>query len=202
MFCTVLLWVSTRKAANAATLSAKAAKESAEATTVAADAGKKSADAAVEAAEASKKSTDLLAELNRPYMGVSYVELRPDANAQNRDSWDIAWAIENFGALPALSVNATIELLLDQQPLSSEIGPISAEVFPKSKPIETTTVLQWGVSNPGKDAVLRGEKFLIVKISVDYRASSGTRYSHEAHAQFLGGRGKFSVLKSTTRTVK
>lgn len=132
--CTILLWLSTRKAANAAMMSAKAAKESAEATTVAADAGKKSADAAVEAAEASKKSTDLLAELNRPYMGVSHVKLEPDANAQNRPYWDISWAVENFGTLPALAVKARIEFLVADEKGESLLFRGSALSPPKYFP--------------------------------------------------------------------
>jgi hypothetical protein len=203
VLCTVLLWVSTRRAADAAMMSAEAAKASAEATTVAAEAGRKSADAAVEAAEASKKSTDLLAELNRPYMGISFIGLRPDANAQNNPYWDIAWAIENFGTLPALAVKAKIDLLAEDDKsetlLMGGIGPISAEVFPKSNPIETRTVLSWKEFSRERDLVLSGKNSLTAKMTIHYMTTGGTKFIHEAHAEFRRGYGTFSVYSSTTQ---
>jgi hypothetical protein len=208
VFCTILLWVSTRKAANAAMISAEAAKKSAEATTAAADAGRKSADAAVEAAEASKKSTDLLAEMNRPYMGVSSVELKPDANAQNGTRWDIAWSIENFGTLPALAVEARLELLAEDKstgaetPLFEALGPLAAEVFPKLKPIENRTVLPWDDFKVVREAVLNGSAYLIANIAIAYSTSRDTRYLHEAEAQFSRGRGTFEIYKSTTKKIE
>lgn len=70
--CTVALWLSTRRAANAATMAAEAAKKSAEAT--------------IEAAAAARKLADLLSAQHRPYVrsesGPCSAEIFPQSSSE------------------------------------------------------------------------------------------------------------------------
>jgi hypothetical protein len=180
--CTILLWLSTRKAANAAAASAEAATRSADATTLAAD--------------ASKTSADLLTDLHRPYMGVHQIALIGGANYQNQPLWQISWEIRNFGTLPALAVDAKLDFVVGATVLFTSVATSAAEVFPASDPV--TTIVSFPFEGPRRDEVLNGMMFLIARITITYATSSGERYQHCADAHYNRGRGTFTVVKSQT----
>src|SRR4029077_18416746 len=73
-----------------------------------AEATKKSADAAIEAALAAKKSAEITAALHRPFVGLSGVMPKHGFGSQ---FWDIAFALKNYGTLPALHVGAMFDFI-------------------------------------------------------------------------------------------
>jgi hypothetical protein len=181
VLCTVFLWLATKKAAEAATVSA--------------DAAKKSADATSAAAGESKKSAELLAALNRPYMGVHRVAF-PNPAGQNELIWGISSEIRNFGTLPALAVEARVEFVLNETVLYAAAGPFSAEIFPQSEPVLIDASFPF--TGPRRDEVLIGAVMLVARIQILYAASNGQRYKHRANAQFKRGYPVFSVIDSET----
>lgn len=186
VICTLALWWTTRRAANAAKESADAAKES--------------ADATKETAEESKRSADLLAELNRPYMGVHHVEFTTGAQGQNHpDVWQITWAIRNFGTLPAQGVKAEVQLLVGETPQFTWSGPLAAEVFPLSDPVSTVTNFEF--RGALRAAAMNGTFVPMIRIRIEYAASGGQRYNHRADWKFNRGYGTFSVVNSETKSL-
>lgn len=169
--CTILLWRATRDAAQAATVSADAA----------------------------RKSADFLAALNRPYMGVHRVAFTSGPSSQNGPVWQISWEIKNFGTLPALGVEGKVELLIGDTIQFAELGPKSAEVFPQSEPVPT--VMIYKLEEPYRRPVIHGDDPLTVRVHISYRASDGQRYTHRADAKFNAGFGTFSVVDSDTKAL-
>lgn len=183
--CTVALWLSTRRAANAATIAAEAAKKSAEAT--------------IEAAAAARKSADLLSAQHRPYVGVLAVELVGGSNAENGSIWLIAWTVKNFGTLPALNVGATLEFKLDRKTFRSESGPCSAEIFPQSSSERTLTDLK--LDDADRIAVRNGDKALAVAVQINYGTTDGQQFAYTAEVRYKRGFGTFYTYESWTRAV-
>jgi hypothetical protein len=165
--CTIFLWIATKRAA----------------------------EASVTAANEGRKSTDLLAALNRPYMGVHRVAF-PNPAGQNEIMWGISSEIKNFGTLPALAVEASVEFVLNETILYASAGPFSAEIFPQSEPVVIDATFQFEGSR--RDEVLSGAVALVARIHIVYAASNGQRYKHRANAQFERGYPTFSVIDSVT----
>jgi hypothetical protein len=182
VLCTVFLWLATKKAADAATVSE--------------DAAKKSADATTAAAGESKRSTDLLAALNRPYMGIHRIAFLGDPSARNDTFWRISWEIRNFGTLPALEMEAKVEFVVNETMIAASAGPFSTEVFPQSEPVPTRASFEF--TGQQRDEVMSGAVTLIARIHIAYSASSGQRYKHRANTRYDRGYGTFSVIDSET----
>jgi hypothetical protein len=178
---TFAIWLSTRKAANAAMSSAEAMKKSAEAASL--------------TAQAAKSSVELLAELHRPLIGIARLHLRNDRSSR---TWIIAVVLRNYGTLPAVKVNASIEFLLDSSPLwtVTELG--SAEVAPNAD-YEAVNLLDWGEKE--HQSMQEGSKSLIVKVRITYEAAGGRRFEYAAEAQLKHVTGVFQIVKSETRTL-
>jgi hypothetical protein len=177
---------------------AKAADDAAKAASISAEAATKSLEAAEKAAIENKRSTDLIATLNRPYMGVHRVAF-PNPAGQNEMAWGISSEIRNFGTLPALSVDARVEFVLNETVLYAAAGPFAAEIFPQSEPVTIDAHFQF--TGPRRDEVLSGAVDLTARIQILYAASNGQRYKHRANALFRRGYPVFSVIDSETTQV-
>jgi len=167
---TVALWRATKKAADAATDSAGAAKVS---------------------ADAAKQSADIAARLNRPYIGVSRLDRRNDDSR----TWVIAWAVRNFGSLPAVNVDATIAFKVGPNSWSKG-GPASAECFPQADAETLSTILLSEMENL---EVVSGNYILEVCIQVKYAGADGSQYFHSAEPQYRHDTKTFAILRSQTQ---
>lgn len=178
---TLVLWLSTRKAANAAMISAEAAK--------------KSADATTEATIAAKRSADIAADLHRPVIGISRLYLRSDRSSR---TWVIALVLKNYGTLPAVNVSALVEFLLDTSPLWTVKELSSAEVAPHA---DYEAVNQLDLREKEHNILLEGNKFLVVRIRINYEAADRRRFEYAAEAQLKHITGVFQIVKSETRNL-
>jgi hypothetical protein len=160
--CTIALWRSTNKAAQAAMVSAVAA----------------------------KKSADIVAELHRPFIGLSNVAL---SSGWGNRVWFIAFTLRNYGSLPAVKVKADMEFSTDGQARLAVTNPSSAEIFPLA---DHVAVCQFDMGDPDKAAVHNGSKPLDVKVGISYEWPSGRRIRHVAKVQSRAG--QFSVTESET----
>lgn len=174
----VLLWRTARKAANAATSAAEAAN--------------KSANAATQQAEASRKSLEIGAALNRPYLGISKFERVSDRNSS---VWVVLWVIKNFGSLPAIKVNASIETSSDGTNFQADRAAESAEMFPQTE-VQTRTVIQFEDVRP----IIEGNKIVSGRIRISYEASNEQRYEFSANIRYEHSRDRFT-MDSETRSL-
>jgi hypothetical protein len=174
----VLLWRTARKAANAATSAAEAAN--------------KSANAATQQAEASRKSLEIGAALNRPYMGISKFERVSDRNSS---LWVVLWVIKNFGSLPAMKVNASIETSSDGTNFQADRATESAEMFPQTE-VQTRTVIQFEDVRP----IIEGEKIVSGRIRISYEAPNGQRFEFSANIRYEHSKDRFT-MDSETRSL-
>lgn len=174
----VLLWRTTRKAANAATSAAEAAN--------------KSADAATQQAEVSRRTLEISAALNRPYMGVSKFERVSDRNSP---LWVVVWVIRNFGSLPAIKVNASLEMSADGMNLQADRATESAEMFPQAE-AQTRTQFQFEDVRP----IIEGNKIVSGHIRISYEAPNGQRYEFIAKIRYGHSKDRFT-MDSETRSL-
>jgi hypothetical protein len=174
----VLLWRTTRKAANAATNAAEAAN--------------KSANAATQQAEASRKSLEIGAALNRPYMGVSKFERVSDRNSS---LWVVVWVMKNFGSLPAIKVNASVEMSSEGPSLQADRAAESAEMFPQAE-VQTRTLIQLEDVRP----VIEGNKIVSGRIRINYEGSNEQRYEFIANIRYEHSKDRFT-MDSETRSL-
>lgn len=171
----VLLWRTTRKAANAATNAAEAAN--------------KSANAATQQAEASRKSLEISAALNRPYIGVSKFERVSD---RNFSLWVVVWVMKNFGSLPAINVNASVEMSSEGPSLQADRATESAEMFPQAE-VQTRTLIQLEDVRP----VIDGNKIVSGRIRISYEASNEQRYEFIANIRYEHSKDRFTMDSGT-----
>jgi hypothetical protein len=160
--CTIALWCTTKKAACAAMISA----------------------------EAAKKSADIVAEMHRPFVGLSNVALQ---SGWGDRVWFIAFTLRNYGSLPALKVKADIQFSTDAQPRLTVTEPNSAEIFPLA---DLVSVCRFDMGDPDKVPVHNGSKALDIDVRITYEGPSGRLIRHVAWVHSRSG--QFSVKVSKT----
>jgi len=170
---TIALWSSTKKAADAALISANAAKESAEAAT---------------------RSADIAAGVHRPFMGIAELRLKTD---RTHPTWIIAWGVRNFGSLPAVQTHATLTVSVGPNHWE-HVGALSAEVLPQGAIESLARVELFGAIHP---SVLSGEWILVLNLRIAYASADGRKYVHSAEARYKNATGTFEVDNSQTELV-
>lgn len=171
---TIGLWLSTRRAANAAMISGDAAKKS---------------------AEAAMQSAEIAAQLNRPFMGLVKIDL---TNDRNYLTWIIAWAIKNFGTLPAVDVEARLTLKVGPNTRDYD-GPSSAEVSPQAD-IESVARFEFPAAT--HPAVTTGDQILEARVRIKYATANERRYVYSAQAQYKHDTDSFAILSSKTEPAR
>jgi hypothetical protein len=179
VICTIALWRSTKRAANAAMISAEAAM--------------KSADAAAEMAAAGKRSVDVMAGLHRPFMGISRLRI-PDRNTR---IWRIVLSIRNYGTLPAMNVGVFAEYYLNGLPLGSTTDSSSTEIFPGT---EFDYLLEHTLNEQDYQLLMSGNEILIIRVRITYGGPDNRPFEYAAEVQCQDD--VFSIISSQTRSVQ
>jgi hypothetical protein len=170
---TIGLWKATKRSADAASLSADAAR-------VSADAAKQSAEVAIE--------------LHRPFMGLERIRLQGDRNSR---TWVIAWTVMNFGSLPALKVDAVLELNIGPTQWTGR-GPNSVEIFPQA---ESESLVRFVFPEQIHPDVITGNQILQIRASIEYDSAEDQHYRYSADAQYNHETDAFMVFASQTQSV-
>ncbi len=168
---TIALWLSTRRAANAAMISAEAAKQSANAAT---------------------RMAEVTAGLHRPFMGIARLERRKDLTSR---TWDVGLTVRNYGTLPAVEVSVFADFILGSSHLREVENPASAEVFPQG---DCESAIRFVLSEAQQDSVTRGDGIMIVRIRIKYSSADGRRYVYSAEGQFKHDISSFAIVGSKT----
>jgi hypothetical protein len=178
VICTIALWRSTKRAANAAMISAEAAM--------------KSADAAAGMAAAGKRSADVMAGLHRPFMGISKLQLAD----RNTRTWRIVLSIRNYGTLPAMSVGVLAEYYLNRSPLGSTTDSSSTEIFPGA---EYEYLLEYAFSEQDYQFLMSSNEILIIRVRITYGGPDNRPFEYAAEVQCQDD--VFSIIASQTRSL-
>jgi orotidine-5'-phosphate decarboxylase len=171
----------------------KIAQDQATATKIAAEAAKANADAAKASADAAKSSADMAAQLNRPFVGLSQLLVVSDWRASG--AWDVVWALKNFGTLPAIRVDASMDWNTGPGLGGPVSGPHSAELLPQAE-MPLKALFGIGMSH---DKVLKGQQTLEAHIAITYSSTDGRRYEHSADARWNHETAAFTILNSDTQ---
>jgi hypothetical protein len=124
-------------------------------------------------------------------MGLNRIVLKSDMNSR---TWVIAWTIRNFGTLPAIGVDASLELKAGIN-AAPEQGPVSAEVFPQG---EVESVARFVISEIEHSRLVINDLILAVSVRISYAAADGRKFRYSAEAQFKFDTGAFIMLRSQT----
>src|SRR5579871_1255654 len=128
---------------------------------------KAAAEAAKISADAARSSALTLANLYKPFLGVSSIRVRPQAPFA--DAWMIDWTLKNFGTLPATHVDASFAWKVAVSFSGAVAQPNSAEMFPQAE-IETPILCR--ISGSLQQEIITGNQILEVDIKIKYSAQS------------------------------
>ncbi len=155
-----------------------------------AEATKKSADAAIEAALAAKKSAEIAAALHRPFVGLSGVTLKHGWDSR---LWDIAFALKNYGTLPAFNVGAMFDFFTDNDRRAQNSEPTSVQIFPSQ---EFESIVRFDMGDPDKVAVHAETKKLKITVRIPYQGEDGRHFEYIAEVSYAHHR--FAIDKAET----
>lgn len=155
---------------------------------------KRAADAAKIAAEAAKLSSDVAANLHRPFMGLQNVRIQ--VGGHGADLWSIAFALKNFGTLPALKVGLSMDFFVKDHHFAQFAEPASVQVFPSA---EFESITHQNILN--RVQVQVGNEKLLIRVRIPYQAENGREFEYVAQVSYDHHRNKFGVDKSETRSV-
>lgn len=175
------LWRETKRTADAAIRSA--------------DAATNAANAASDSARAARIASETVSQIQRPFVGLLDRNLD---NNPNEQYWRFPFTIRNHGPLPAVKVTARFRFFVggvEIETLEKE-DPSSAEIFPSSN---HDVIVAGSVGKENLGRIMRGE--LVLKASIEYEATDGRKWVHEAEAKLSDGSRFLSVVKSETRVV-
>jgi len=92
---------------------------------------KAAAEAARISADAARSSVQTLGNLYRPFLGVAGIYIK--GQPPSADAWLIVWTLKNFGTLPATNVDAVFDWKVGVAFGGAVAQPNSAEVFPQGE---------------------------------------------------------------------
>jgi hypothetical protein len=147
-------------------------------------------DAATEAALAAKKSADISAALHRPLVGLSGVTLKTGRGTRN---WDIAFALKNYGTLPAVNVGFTANVFTDDVQRIQHTSRAAIQIMPSSV-FEASLMVDWG--EPDVQAIHDETKKIRIHVRLPYQTEDGRKFEFSSNVFFK--RGLFSTDSSTT----
>jgi hypothetical protein len=160
---------------------------------------KKSADAAAKAARAATDSANLTAQLYRPHMGLETASLTSVQLVPGAYLYEIDWTFRNFGTVPASHVRLLVECSTDCEGKTSSIRtetePGDVEVFPDTDRLTGKTSLhldaqQFDDLNPRRGTIS-------AVATVHYSTPTGATYKHTVHVR-LDALGKVTFTGSKT----
>lgn len=168
------LWKETKKAADAATVSANAARMS---------------------ADAAKKDVEIQVALHRPYVGISRFWL---TNTVNADPWAVTCEVRNYGLSPAEKTYANIKVILGSEVRKEITEPSQLEIFP-GQIVSVST--NFPIPSQTRQVILDGARELWVRVRMGYMAAGGSRYEYSAQIQFMPALQGFIVTESHTEEI-